>query len=274
MTRIGSPRLRPLILALVLVGVASCGDLGAFSSSGSPSFAPQPSASAIPSPTAAPPQVLSATGSEAALTVTYDRPMKHGLACGTQGFVAGPTNTIDAFEMNITSRYYTSPDPDFDELLSAMWVASLNADCSAVTFTFVHGIAPGTYPLRITSVQDRAGRGLAADPMTVMATVRETAPPRMQLVQQWEDHVLFRFSEPIKRELALDITRYRLDSAPLPAGSTAVCRIVSCAVVEITLPAPRVRPPKTVTIVGFEDLAGKPFAVGTDTRDIDLLQGQ
>ena len=214
------------------------------------------------------------SGSEAALTITYDRPMKHGLACGTQGFTAGRTNTIDAFEMNITSRYYTSPDVDFDELLNSMWVASLNTDCSAVTFTFVHGIAPGTYPMRITKVQDLAGSPLAADPIDVTATVLETAPPRMQLVQQWENHALLRFSEPIKRDLALDVARYRFDGAPLAAGSTVACRIVSCAVVEITLPAARGRPPKTVTVIGLEDLAGKPFAPGTETHDVNLMAGQ
>jgi len=200
--------------------------------------------------------------------------MKHGLACGTEGFTAGHKNTIDAFEMNITSRYYTSPDADFDELLSSMWVASLNADCSAVTFTFVHGIAPGTYPLWISKVQDLAGSGLAADPTSVTATVLEGAPPRMQLVQQWENHALIEFSEPIKRDLALDVARYRFDSAPLAAGSTVTCRIVSCAAVEITLPSPRARPPKTVTVIGFEDLAGKPFAPGTEARDVDLMAGQ
>jgi hypothetical protein len=255
-----------LIVALALIAVSGCGD--AWSSTGSGA-----SPSAIPSPTAVPPRVVTVSGSEAALTITYDRPMKHGLACGTEGFVAGPRNTIDAFEMNIASRYYTSPDAAFDELLSTMWVASLNADCSAVTFTFVHGISPGTYPLRITKVQDLAGSGLATDPTSVTATILETAPPRMQLVQQWENHALLRFSEPIKRDLALDVTRYRFDGAPLPAGSTVAC-LVSCATVEITLPAARARPPKTVTVIGFEDLAGKPFAPGTETHDVNLMAGQ
>ena len=256
-----------MIIGLALIAVSGCGDAGSSAGSGA-------SPSAIPSPTAVPPRVVSASGSEAALTITYDRPMKHGLACGTEGFVAGPRNTIDALEMNIASRYYTSPDAAFDELLSTMWVASLNADCSAVTFTFVHGIAPGTYPLRITKVQDLAGSGLAADPTSVTATVLETAPPRMQLVQQWENHALLRFSEPIKRDLALDVTRYRFDGAPIPAGSTVACLVVSCAAVEITLPAARARPPKTVTVIGFEDLAGKPFAPGTETHDVNLMAGQ
>jgi hypothetical protein len=261
-------RTRSLILSLLLIAVTGCG--------GNASIAtPAPSSSTgSPNPTAASPRVVSAAGTEAALTVTYDGPMKHGLACGTQGFVAGPANTIDALEMNIATRYYTSPDTDFDEVLSAMWVASLNADCSAVTFTFVHGIAPGTYPLRITKVQDQAGRPLASDPITVIATMLETAAPRMQLVQQWQDHAVFQFTEPIKKALAQDVTRYRFDGAALPAGSTVACRITSCAVVEITLPTPRARPPKTVTVVGLEDLAGKPFLAGTETRDTDLMQGQ
>jgi hypothetical protein len=263
-----SMRTRLLILCLLLIAVIDCGGNASIAT---PAPSPSPGA---PSPTAVSPRVVSAAGSEAALTVTYDGPMKHGLACGTQGFVAGPANTIDALEMNIATRYYTSPDTDFDEVLSAMWVASLNADCSAVTFTFVHGIAPGTYPLRITKVQDQAGRPLASDPITVVATMLETAAPRMQLAQQWEDHALFQFSEPIKKALAQDVMRYRFDGAALPAGSTVACRIASCAVVEITLPTPRARPPKTVTVVGLEDLAGKPFAAGTETRDTDLMQGQ
>lgn len=259
---------RSVTLAFALVAISGCGGVA------TSSLAPTPTTSAVPSPTVAAPHVVSATGSEAALTITYDRPMKHGLACGTEGFTAGRANTIDALEMNITSRYYTSPEAVFDEMLSAMWVASLSADCSSVTFTFVHGIAPGTYPLQITKVQDLAGRSLGADPTIVTATVLETAPPRMQLVQQWQDHVLFRFSEPIKRDLALDVARYRFDGVRLAAGSTVACQITSCAVVEITLPAVRARPPKTVSVIGFEDLAGRPFAPGTETRDVDLMQGQ
>jgi hypothetical protein len=204
-----SMRTRSLIVSLLIIAVTACGGKASIAT-------PAPSSSpGAPSPTLASPRVVSAAGSEAALTVTYDGPMKHGLACGTQGFVAGPANTIDALEMNIATRYYTSPDADFDEVLSAMWVASLNADCSAVTFTFVHGIAPGTYPLRITKVQDQAGRPLASDPITVIATMLETAAPRMQLVQQWEDHAVFQFSEPIKegarrRRRALPVRRSRV----------------------------------------------------------------
>ena len=264
---------RSVALALLVAATAACsGDIGvSFRQSAAPSDGPTPSPS--PLPTTAP-HVTRTTATEAALTVTYDRPMKHGLACGSEGFAAGRANTIDGLETDITSRYYTSADPDFDEMLSQMWVASLNADCSAVTFKFVHGIGPGTYPLRIANVQDPAGRRLVPDPAIVMVTVLETAPPRMQLVQQWEDHARFEFSEPIKRELALDITHYRFDGAPLPAGSVAACRVATCAAVDITLPAPRGQPPGSVTVIGLQDLSGKPFAPGTETRAVDLMQGQ
>lgn len=191
-----------------------------------------------------------------------------------RGFVAGPANTIDALEMNMSTRYYGSTDPDFDEFWSNMWVAELNADCSAVTFTFVHGMAPGTYPLRIVKVQDLAGRPLAPDPTVVNVTIAESAPPVMQLVQQSEDKATIQFSEPIKKDLATDPARYRFDGAALPAGSRVECFVASCAAVRITLPQPRATPPRTITELGLEDLAGKPFASGTDTHEVNLMAGQ
>lgn len=263
-------RVRLVFLILTFV-IAACG--GAVASV-SPSPSGPAARAATPAPTPAAPRVLGTTASEAKVTITYDRPMKHGLACGTRGFVAGPANTIDALEMNMTTRYYGSADPDFDEFWSHMWVAELNGDCSAVTFTFVHGMAPGTYPLRIVKVQDQAGRPLASDPTIVTVTIAETAPPVMQLVQQWQDKAIVQFSEPIKKALAIDPTRYRMDGLALPAGSTVECLVTSCAAVQITLPAPRAAPPKTITVVGLEDLAGKPFASGTDTHEIDPMAGQ
>lgn len=255
------------ILAVVIVG---CADLG--------SVSPSPGASTVgastPTPTAAGPRVVSTTASEAKVTIFYDRPMKHGLACGTRGFAAGHAYTIDALELNISTRYYGSPDPDFDEFWSQMWVAELNADCSAVTFTFLHGVAPGTYPLRIVKVQDQAGRPLVPDPTIVNVAIAESAPPVMQLVQQWQEKAGIQFSEPIKKDLATDPTRYRMDGLPLPAKSIVECLVRSCAAVQITLPAPRSVPPRTITVVGLEDLAGKPFASGTETREVDLMQGQ
>ena len=259
-------RLPALLLALAVSGCTSAAPVV---SSPTPTIAP--TASAMPTP--APPRVVSTTASEALVTITYDRPMKHGLSCGQQGFSAGLANTIDAYEMNITSRYYGSTDPVFDEFWSKMWVASLNADCSAVTFTFVHGMGPGMYPLSITKVQDLSGRPLAQDPTVVVVTILETAPPRMQLVQQYQDTATFQFSEPIKKALATDITRYRFDGASLPAGSTVACGL-TCAVTTVALPAFRAHPPKTVSVIGFEDLSGKSFVSGTETRDIDLMQGQ
>ncbi len=32
--------------------------------------------------------------------------------------------------------------------------------------------------------------------------------------------------------------------------------------------------PKTITVIALEDLAGKPFASGTDTHEVDLMAGQ
>src|SRR5690242_19050063 len=96
-----------IALASAALCVASCGapaPVGVATATAAPTVAPVA--------TTPPPRVLSTVASEAALTITYDRPMKHGLACGGQGFVAGPKNTIDAFETNSAGRYYTSTDPD------------------------------------------------------------------------------------------------------------------------------------------------------------------
>jgi hypothetical protein len=243
---------------MIVIGAlaAACG-----SRIGVPESSPGASASVDPAP-----RVIDVTASESTLAITYDRPMKHGLACGTKGMVAGPSRTIDAFEMNITTSYYRSADPVFDEFLQSLWEAELNRDCSGVLFTFVHGVAPGTYPLSIRSVQDQAGRPLAQDPTTVTVNVRETAPPKYLLVQHAQDKVVVSLSEPIKTALATDPAHYRLNGAPLPAGSTVACAF-SCARVVITLPSARTGL-QTITTVGLEDLAGKPFAAGTETTDV------
>ena len=220
------------------------------------------------------PRVVSTSATEDRVTITYDRPMKHALACGTKGLSAGLTGTIDGLETNITSRYYTSTDPDFDDLWANLWEATLNADCTAVTFNFVHGIGPGTYPLRIVRVQDLAGRALGPDPTVVTVTVGESGPPGMNLVQFSSPDVLIRFSEAIEADLAADASRYRVDGRPLATGSTATCRIRTCAEVMLHLANAPARVPSDVTVVGLRDLAGKPFAPGTETQPIALGQGQ
>ncbi len=187
-----------------------------------------PAATATPAPISHP-RVVATVAFEALLTIVYDRPMKHMLGCGTKGMGAGLVRTIDGFETNISSRYYTSTDPDFDEMLGTTWEAWLNGDCTAVTFSFVHGIGPGRYPLKVARVQDLGGNTLDPDPMVVTVIVVESAPPRMTLVQSSGAEVWINFSESIKHDLASDVSRYRLDGRPLPAGSSATCQVRTCA---------------------------------------------
>ena len=251
------------VIAIAIALLAGC----------SPAASPEARTPQAAATTPAGPRVVRATATEDRVTVVYSRPMKHGLACGTKGLMAGSVGTIDALEMNITSRYYTSPDPDFDQMWDALWEATLNADCTAVTFNFVHGIGPGAYPLRIARVEDQAGNSLDPDPTVVTVTVAESAPPRMNLVQAAPPDVLIRFSEAIKPDFATDIARYRVDGRPLAPDSTATCRVRTCA--EVTLHLPNVtRIPNEVTVVGLQDLAGNPFASGTETQPIMLGQGQ
>jgi hypothetical protein len=220
------------------------------------------------------PHIVGATATEDRVTIVYDRPMMHALACGTKGLSAGSAGTIDGLEMNITSRYYTSSDQDFEEMWANLWEATLNADCTGVTFNFVHGIGPGTYPLRVVRVQDFAGRALDPDPTVVTVTVAESGPPRMNLVQFSRPDVLIRFSEAIKTDLATDVSRYRVDGRPLATGSTATCRVRTCAEVALHLANAPDRVPNDVTVVDLRDLAGNPFAPGTETQPIALGQGQ
>lgn len=220
------------------------------------------------------PQVARTMATEDRVTIVFSRPMKHALACGTKGLSAGQTGTIDGLEMNITSRYYTSTDSDFDEMWASLWEASLNADCTAVTFNFVHGIGPGSYPLRIARVQDAAGNALEPDPTIVTVTVAETGPPRMNLVQSSPPDVLIQFSEAIPTDLATDIAHYRVDGRPLATGSTATCRVRTCAEVLLHLAITPEHVPNNVTVVGLRDLAGNAFAPGTETQPIMLGQGQ
>lgn len=208
------------------------------------------------------------------MTIVYSRPMKHALACGTKGLSAGLTGTIDGLEMNVTSRYYTSTDPDFDDMWANLWEATLNADCTAVTFNFVHGIGPGSYPLQIVRVQDAAGNALDPDPTVLTVVVAESAPPRMNLVQFSPPDVFIRFSEAIRADLATDISRYRVDGSSLATGSSATCRVRTCAEVVLRLANALARVPNDVTVVGLRDLAGNPFAPGTETQPIMLGAGQ
>ncbi len=220
------------------------------------------------------PRVARTMATEDHVTIVFSRPMKHALACGTTGLSAGQIGTIDGLEMNVTSRYYTSTDPDFDEMWTTLWEATLNADCTAVTFNFVHGIGSGTYPLRIVRVQDAAGNALDPDPTIVTVTVAESAPPRMNLVQSSPPDVTINFSEAIRPDLATDISRYLIDGRPLATGSTAICAARTCAEVVLHLANAPTRVPKDVTVVDLRDLAGNPFAAGTETQAITLGQGQ
>jgi hypothetical protein len=238
-----------------------------------------PSSSVPPSPspeTAIPrvlgPHVVSTIATEDAITINYSVPMKHGLACGSHGFTAGPVGTIDAYESNVTSRYYTSSDPEFDSIWNTPIEASLNADCSAVTFTFFHGVAVGPHPLQIVRVEDQSGRRLDPDPTIITVQVTDAGPPRMKLVQAYDNLVTINFSEPIQRALATDPTRYLLDGQSLPASSTATCATGGCAVVVLTLPIAFTRIPQRLTVRGLLDLQNDAFAY--DTTDITLGAGQ
>ncbi len=218
------------------------------------------------------PHVVSTIATEDAITINYSVPMKHGLACGSHGFTAGPVGTIDAYESNVTSRYYTSSDPDFDSIWNTPIEASLNADCSAVTFTFFHGVAVGPHPLQIVRVEDQSGHRLDPDPTIITVHVTDAGPPRMKLIQAHDNLVTIRFSEPIQKELATDPSRYLLDGQSLPAGSTATCATRGCAVVVLALPIAFTRIPQRLTVRGLLDLQNDAFAY--DTTDISLGAGQ
>ena len=237
--------------------------------------------SPIPSPSRSPetasarvlgPHVVSTIATEDAITILYSTPMKHGLACGSHGFAAGPVGTIDAYESNVTSRYYTSTDPEFDLMWSIPIEASLNADCTAVTFTFYHGVSVGPHPLQIVRVEDQSGRRLDPDPTIISVQVTDAGPPRMKLVQALGNVVSIQVSEPIRTALATDPTRYLLDGQPLPAGSSATCNLASCAVLTLTLPTAFRRIPERLTVRGLLDLQGDGFF--NDTADITLGAGQ
>ena len=238
-----------------------------------------PSSSVPPTPspqTASPrvlgPHVVGTIATEDAITITYSVPMKHGLACGSHGFVAGPVGTIDAYESNVSSRYYTSSDPEFDLMWGIPIEASLNADCTAVTFTFFHGVGVGPHPLQIVRVEDQSGHRLDPDPTIISVQVTDAGPPRVKIVQAHDNLITIQVSEPIQRALATDPTRYLLDGKPLPDGSVATCAVASCAVLTLSLPTALTRIPQRLTVRGLLDLQGDAFA--NDTTDISLGAGQ
>ncbi len=96
----------------------------------------------------------------------------------------------------------------------------------------------------------------------------------MNLVQWNAAEVFIAFSEAIKPGLASDVSRYRVDGRSLPAGSSASCRMRTCALVVVRLPTAPSRAPESVTVIGLQDLASNPFAPGTETQPVSLGAGQ
>ena len=204
---------------------------GSPGASGGPANSPtaSASASASPAPTAA---IVSASGTQLSLAVTYSVPMRAGRGCGTSGQPSSTRGAIDA-----TAQYSTS-DAALQESLQSATRATLNADCSTVTFIFGAAAPAGTFTITASTTVDQQGAGIDQSKADARFTIADDARPQVTSVASAADIIEVRFSEPMLQigegSGVSMLANYRLDGAPLSAAIVA-CVDAGCRAVRITL---------------------------------------
>ena len=211
------------------------------------------SASASPAPTAA---VVGASGTQLSLAVTYSAPMRAGRACGTSGQPGNTRGAIDAVAQ------YNVIDPALQESLQSATRATLNADCTTVTFVFGAAAPAGTFTVTASTTVDQQGAGVDPSHNDARVTIADDARPQVTSVEGAADVIEVRFSEPMLQigegsGVAM-LGNYRLDGAT-PAAAIVACADAGCRAVRLTL-----RPGALVTGRSYElrianvvDRAGK-----------------
>ena len=202
--------------------------------SGSPGASASPTASASPSGSPTPAKILSANGTQSLLTIRYSAPMRAATSCGTVGQPSALEGAIDR------ASAYASSDEAMRESIRSAMSATLNADCTAVTFVFAVAAPSGTFNISATGVTDRSGASLDPAATGVTVSVADEGRPRVAGVSTQGAHLVVQFNEPM-RELGeaggvLQIANYRLDGAALDATAIS-CTDLGCRSVAITLRA-------------------------------------
>lgn len=225
--------------------------------SGSPTASA--TASASPSASAAPPTILSASGTQLSLAVSYSTPMRAGRACGTSGQPGNTRGAIDAI-----AQYNTS-DPALQESLQSATRATLSADCTTVTFIFGAAAPAGTFTVTASTVVDAQGGAMDPSHSDAGVTIADDARPQVTSVQGAADVIDVRFSEPMLQigegSGVTMLANYRLDGAT-PASAIVACTDAGCRAVRITLRSGALLTGRSyeLRIANVVDRAGKSIA--------------
>ena len=196
---------------------------------GSPTASASASASASPAANAA---VVGASGTQLSLAVTYSAPMRAGRACGTSGQPGNTRGAIDAVAQ------YTVSDPALQESLQSATRATLNTDCTTVTFVFGAAAPAGTFTVTASTTVDQQGNGIDQSKADARFTIADDARPQVTSVASATDIIEVRFSEPMLQigegSGVSMLGNYRLDGTTLTAAIVA-CVDAGCRAVRITL---------------------------------------
>ena len=219
------------------------------------------------------PHVVSATATQYALTVRFDRPMLHTGDCGASTFSLSVPGTIafvrGAGAFPAPAGAYTSTSPAYREFLANfVSQADVSSDCTTVTLGSGWGSVTGDVDVVIAGVEDEDGN--LVEPATLPLHITDDAAPKLMFADlelQTAEKKLIRvaFSEAMETTSARDATNYRLNGAALPAGTDIQCELASCTWVRLTF-APSAfayGSTNTISVSGMRDVAGKPIVPAT-----------
>ena len=199
--------------------------------SGSPTGSPSASASPSASP-AAPPSIVSASGTQLSLAIAYSAPMRAGRACGTSGQPSSTASAIDAVSQ------YAASDPALQESLQSATRATTNADCTTVTFVFGIAAPTGTFTVTASTTVDQHGNAIDPSKNNARFAIEDDGRPQVIAVAGTSDVVDVRFSEPMLQigegSGVTMLANYRLDGTT-PAAAIVACQDAGCRAVRITL---------------------------------------
>ena len=155
--------------------------------------------------------------------------MRSATNCGS----VGQPSTLDG-AIDRVARYASS-DRALDEALQSAVSATLNSDCSSVTFVFTIAAPTGTFTVTPTGMIGRDGT--RADAAGVSVSIADEGRPRVASVSASGTRIAIAYSEPM-REIGegggvLMLQSYKLDGADVPAADIT-CADAGCRTVWIT----------------------------------------
>lgn len=230
------------------------------SASATPAASASPSAAPSVSPAATAdlrPSIVSASATQGALTVQFDRPMRTTLACGT---TFGATDRASPGSIDNTA-HYRSTDPVLDEAIRSAALATINGDCASVTFRFAASAASGTFTIAVTSVQDRSGTAVTMG-TSARVTIADEGRPQALRAEASGGELVITFSEPMleigEGSGVVMAGNYRLDGNAAPIVAIT-CADAGCRVVRIALQSGALATGRTyqLRIANLVDRAGR-----------------